>query len=177
MNITKQFISELVKPTITILSVDPKDYMEVYKELWLENELYHEKVSNFPFGVVPQESDFYKKLESIKKYTYKEVLFLAKVDDTFVGMTVGWINKYNKSYGIVCDVYIKEQYRGLGLGRDLVVNCISWLKSMGCETITLGVLGGNEKVLTFYKKLGFELQSYELWFKGSKPTSRVDRRY
>jgi len=52
-------------------------------------------------------------------------------------------------------LYVRENYRGLGLGETLLSNAIAWMDEMGAHTKTVSVAMGNEKAFSFYERFGF----------------------
>lgn len=52
---------------------------------------------------------------------------------------------------------VREDSRGQGLGRLLVRACEQWAHSRGVPKLQLMVRTGNEPVLAFYERLGYEL--------------------
>jgi len=46
-------------------------------------------------------------------------------------------------------------YRGDGVGKHLVVEGVGWLREVGARTVIVGVAEGNDRALSFYRRLGF----------------------
>ena len=57
------------------------------------------------------------------------------------------------------DIYIKDEYRGKGLGKAMLVEIAKIAGDRGFERIDLTVLEGNEPAIAFYKKLGAMLDA------------------
>lgn len=54
---------------------------------------------------------------------------------------------------------VLKDFWGYGIGKNLMVESISWADSNGIEKIVLnGVLETNEKAIELYKRLGFEIE-------------------
>lgn len=66
--------------------------------------------------------------------------------------------------GEVDSLFIDEQVRGNGLGKQLVENAISWMQHSNCKKIIVTVADGHESVFGFYQELGFrpKLTTFEL---------------
>lgn len=62
--------------------------------------------------------------------------------------------KYNLS-GYISDLYVEEEYRGLGIAEKLVNGVVNWLIKMGIYSLRLSVSSENINALKFYNKLGF----------------------
>lgn len=59
--------------------------------------------------------------------------------------------------GTFNNIYIKPEYHGLGLGYQLSNEVIEWMKSIdGITGIYVYVSNGNEQVVDFYKRFGFQ---------------------
>ena len=57
--------------------------------------------------------------------------------------------------GEVDSLFVEEDYRKHGVGRTMMENALSWLKSKQPKQMTLTVAVGNERVLKFYEGFGF----------------------
>lgn len=55
-------------------------------------------------------------------------------------------------------ITVKQDYWGLGIGRIMMNECISWCKENGIEQLELDVVTNNERAVGMYKSLGFEIQ-------------------
>lgn len=58
-------------------------------------------------------------------------------------------------YGLLEDVYVDKNYRGNGLGKEIVRNVISFAREAGCYKIIATSRTGREKVHKLYADLGF----------------------
>lgn len=56
---------------------------------------------------------------------------------------------------LIGDIYVREQYRGTGLARDLIDRAAERAREIGCAELTLDVNVDNEHATAFYKKLDF----------------------
>lgn len=86
---------------------------------------------------------------------------LAETSGDFVGFITTDINESPTVFDrpdrlVICDVYVKESYRGTSLSRDLVERAERRARESGCAELKLEVDVENERALAFYEKLGFE---------------------
>ena len=63
------------------------------------------------------------------------------------------------------DIYIKQEYRGRGLGEAMLKHLARLALSRGYERIDFMVLDWNESAIGFYKKLGALMDTSERHFK------------
>jgi GNAT superfamily N-acetyltransferase len=64
-------------------------------------------------------------------------------------------------YGLLEDVFIEEEYRGQGIGKELVKKVIEMAKQLGCYKLIATSRFDREKVHKFYEELGFKRYGYE----------------
>lgn len=57
---------------------------------------------------------------------------------------------------VICDIYVKEPYRGTDLSSELVERAKKCARENRCAELQLEVDVDNERALAFYEKLGFE---------------------
>ena len=86
---------------------------------------------------------------------------LAETNGDFVGFITTDIDESPTVFNrpdrlVICDIYIKEPYRGTSLACDLVERAERRGRESGCPELTLEVDVENERARTFYEKLGFE---------------------
>lgn len=91
-------------------------------------------------------------LKEKKNYIGKNDIFASSyINDTLVGsLRAKFING---SY-VIRDVYVLPEYRGLGIGKKLMIEIMDHLKN---KQIILYVDPKNEVAINLYKKLGFKL--------------------
>jgi L-amino acid N-acyltransferase YncA len=79
------------------------------------------------------------------------------------GEVVGWLSlgdfwdgrpAYNGTAEI--GIYVKEDYRGKGIGRRLLEEAIRRAPELGIKTLTAGAFAGNEPSLRLFERFGFE---------------------
>jgi ribosomal protein S18 acetylase RimI-like enzyme len=65
------------------------------------------------------------------------------------------ISAMRSGLGEVDSLYVDERYREHGIGSNLMVNALRWLKANGSTEIGLAVSQGNEQVFDFYQRFNF----------------------
>jgi len=51
---------------------------------------------------------------------------------------------------------LRKEYRGVGLGRELMLEAIAWSRRAGVKKLTLQVFATNKRAIRLYRDLGFE---------------------
>jgi RimJ/RimL family protein N-acetyltransferase len=57
--------------------------------------------------------------------------------------------------GTIWGVYVREAFRGRGIGEALVRACIDWARGKGLAGLRLSVVDGNKAALRCYERCGF----------------------
>jgi GNAT superfamily N-acetyltransferase len=72
------------------------------------------------------------------------------------------------------DLFVREPFRGHGIGRALLCEMAHIARQEGCDTIRLDVLDWNESAIKFYKSLGAEyLEQWRNVLMGEKSLDRL----
>ncbi len=86
------------------------------------------------------------------------ILVTAYDNDKAIGLALG--NVLNPSQGWVCqgvkllDIFVREEYRGQGVGHTLLSKFKEEAKKYGAECLRLSVVATNLKAMKFYKREG-----------------------
>lgn len=103
-----------------------------------------------------------------ENFTFEQRVKRLSVDDTlktnidlimdnsrnqYIGYCISTVNR--DSVGEVDSLYLNSDYRGYGLGDELMERAIKWIDSNEVKSIIIGVAEGNEEVLKFYERYGF----------------------
>ena len=59
-------------------------------------------------------------------------------------------------------MYVREAYRGQGVGQQLVQKFLEWARERGVERVSVTAYVANERAVAFYEKLGFTAKSLTL---------------
>ncbi|MEM5830137.1 MAG: GNAT family N-acetyltransferase [Candidatus Aenigmatarchaeota archaeon] len=68
---------------------------------------------------------------------------------------------HDKPYALLEDVFVKEEYRNIGIGSKLVKKAIDVAKKLNCYKILATSRFEREYVHKFYEKLGFKKWGFE----------------
>jgi len=101
--------------------------------------------------------------EDVKRYMKlnprEAIIFVAEDNKKLIGYIYGRIEKrpimvLNKC-GIIEDWFMKEKYRGKGIGEMLWDKLIRWFKSKKCNCLKTDAYLTNKLAIDIYHKLGF----------------------
>jgi ribosomal protein S18 acetylase RimI-like enzyme len=101
--------------------------------------------------------------EDVKKYMKldprRAIIFVAEDDKKLIGYIYGRIDKRPKMVldkcGIIEDWFVKEKYRGRGIGEMLWDKLMKWFKSKKCNCLKTDAYSTNKLAVNIYHKLGF----------------------
>jgi ribosomal protein S18 acetylase RimI-like enzyme len=103
-------------------------------------------------GVGISRSD--SRAEIAKKLQRDPDLFLVAVDESKIVGTV--IGGYDGRRGLIYHLAVEQAYRKRGIGKLLMDQVEQRLMAKGCLRAFLLVARGNEEVIDFYNRLGWE---------------------
>jgi diamine N-acetyltransferase len=98
---------------------------------------------------------FEERASKWKKLSDESILIeVAETEEKrLIGYCVSTIDE--ASVGEIDSLYVKPEFRGQQIGRELVLKSLDWLRENDCKPIRLAVSFGHEDVIGFYEKLGF----------------------
>ena len=132
------------------------DNLDLIRPLWEKlNQLHFELSPHFKkrFQDMNWDKRKHKLLEKSKDILFDYVI--DEIDSKIVGFCISTIDKEDNKIGEIDSIYIDEDYRKTGIGKQLLDKAILWLKSNNTETQKLLVGVGNEQVFDFYKQFDF----------------------
>lgn len=91
-------------------------------------------------------------------------IILGAYDNNLIGIVAvtRHKNKKRRHKADLHGMYLRPEYRGIGLGRELLNRILKMAEKMeGLEEIELVVASNNENVLRLYEKVGFEKTYFE----------------
>jgi diamine N-acetyltransferase len=130
----------------------PKSKINCIRNLWEKlNQMHYEDSVYFEDHY--ESFKFEKRIESILK-TDDTCLKISIVKDgpRFLGYCISSIDE---KYGEIDSIYLEDDLRGRGIGKDLINQHKKWMKENGCLRIRVAVSYGHDSVNEFYHKMGF----------------------
>jgi len=84
---------------------------------------------------------------------------LAEAEGKVIGYLVGYLRHSSSLRPVKMaeleSMYVREVYRGQGVGQQLVQKFLEWAKERGVERVSVTAYVANERAVAFYEKLGF----------------------
>jgi len=136
------------KNNLVIRQANPNDVsliLNLIKQLAEYEKLLHE--------VVATENDI---RENVFEKEFAEVL-IAEFDNKPAGMALFFYNfsTFVGKPGIYLeDLFVLPEFRGKGIGKDLLLSLIKYAKEKNCGRVEWCVLDWNKPAIDFYKNLG-----------------------
>lgn len=98
----------------------------------------------------------------------KQFIYVAEEDEKIVGFITGEIlpkkEWYTVQLGTINNLYVLEDYRHKGIGKQLMQTMINSFKEKGIETFELYAFSNNVDALKFYEKLGFKKYNVQMLY-------------
>ena len=153
-----------------IIEYDSK-YDEEIKDLLVQLQQYLADMDKEGYNIVGdgyRDKYFEKTLEEVNKCNGKILLY--RDNDKIVGLIIGIVNnnetvRYDfkaPKRGRITELVVDKDYRGKGIGKELLLKMKEHLKSNGCEKILIAVFGYNESAIRFYKENGFHIRMLDM---------------
>jgi len=129
---------------------DFEEIVELFREFALFENLPHKMLNSVER--INSEKEFFNCL--IAETTDKKIVGYA----TFFFSYHTWIGKCL----YMDDLYVKEPFRRMGIGKNLLNSVIFFAKESKCHKLRWQVSNWNKNAQTFYKSLGAEIDNVEL---------------
>jgi len=88
-----------------------------------------------------------------RKLQVQPELFLVGILDSSLIATV--MGGYEGHRGWINYLAVHQDFQGKGYGQEIMNSVETGLREMGCPKINLQIRRGNDKIASFYQKLGF----------------------
>ncbi len=88
---------------------------------------------------------------------------IASAGDELIGMTGLYRGHWPKTRhsGSIWGVYVKAEWRGRGIAKGLLEECIAWAQAQGVTIVKLGVVTTNTAAIRCYAHCGFAVYGVE----------------
>ncbi|MBS4537721.1 GNAT family N-acetyltransferase [Clostridium sp. D2Q-11] len=130
----------------------PFDNIKIIKKLWEKNRQYHEDSSEY-FSDAYRSICFEDRIKGYDEFCRDTLkITIAKYNDKYIGYCISTIVEEK---GELESIHVDESKRGIGIGKEIVVKHLEWMKEKNCKSIGVTVSQENESTINFYRKLGF----------------------
>ncbi|MBP1080596.1 ribosomal protein S18 acetylase RimI-like enzyme [Bacillus capparidis] len=101
----------------------------------------------------------FKKIIKNDTESINNLFLVAEVDERIVGFSRCEGNRLKRtSHKVEFGICVLKEFRGYGIGKNLLKESVHWADSNGIKKITLNVIETNNKAIMLYKKYGFEVE-------------------
>lgn len=88
-----------------------------------------------------------------------ELILVAEFDGRIIGVLTLTRESFRKNYHVaVLGIAIRNGFRHVGIGTELMNASFEWARENGIEKICLEVFSTNNNAISLYRKLGFEVE-------------------
>lgn len=138
-----------------------QEEIDILKPLWEKlNALHADLNPNFRDRYLNKKWE--ERRDQILSKSESVFIEVAYSKDVLIGYCITTIDKEDASVGELDSLYVEERFRQYGIGAKLTQQSIEWMEGKKVKTQKLLVSYGNDSVLNFYKKFGFEPLHYVL---------------
>lgn len=128
--------------------------------LWYELKDHHSRIDpEFPDMSAPS---FESSENGLKKNSRQILVDFVRcaTGNVEAGYCISVID--DKDIGEIESLYVRKEFRKLGVGKELLNRALAWLDQNGAKAKRLSVLSGNTEAIAFYRSFGFESRLQEL---------------
>jgi ribosomal protein S18 acetylase RimI-like enzyme len=145
---------------VLIRRIEERD-VDAVGRLWYQLSIHHE-----PFAAyykVKHDSENLL-IEHVKDLMRRScIFFVAEVGGRIVGFVSGYVVMRNPQMAIerigkVDNIFVSDEFRGKGIGTQLLETLFRYLQGQGMTYIELSCDFANDRALKLYKELGFKEQ-------------------
>jgi ribosomal protein S18 acetylase RimI-like enzyme len=127
----------------------------------------HEAWDSAKYGFLPHPESRYSRWLTGRADDPRSVFLVAEVDGKIVAFLIGMAEEeipiYRlKEFGFVHDLWVEEDYRHEGIGRQMVMLAIEKFKEMGVKQIRLDTATANEPARKLFASCGFRVSTIEM---------------
>ena len=137
-----------------VFTTGGEELLPQIRPLWNELKKHHVEVAGI-FSPVYARADWESRRADLERKAFDDKLRvdLVTCGSELIAYAVSTID--HKCIGEIDSLCVKEQYRGQGIGKQLIRRAIDWMESEGAKSYTLQVVHGNDRAMSLYQSLGF----------------------
>ncbi|RFC54179.1 GNAT family N-acetyltransferase [Brumimicrobium aurantiacum] len=141
-----------MKNNIHIRKIQPKDNPKIAKIIRQSLEEYDLAKPGTVY-TDPTTDALFESFENIDKSVY----FIATLNGEIIGGSgIFPTNNLPDGYAELVKIYLKNEYRGKGIGKQLMNKCIAYAKEQGYTHLYLESFPSLKEAIVLYEKIGFE---------------------
>ena len=137
-----------------VFTTGGKELLPQIRPLWNELKKHHVEVAGV-FSPVFARADWESRRADLERKAFDDKLRvdLVTCGSELIAYIVSTIN--HNGMGEIDSLCVGEQYRGRGIGKELIRRALDWMSSEGAKSYTLQVVHGNDRAMSLYQSLGF----------------------
>ena len=131
--------------------------------LWEKLARYHSRLPT-PFASTFRTITFAKRRIGLEQKAASGQLhvILGRNTDSECDIAYSVSSLTSEGLGEIESLYVEPDYRGRGIGDQLMQQSLAWLNERGARSVRIGVGVGNEAALAFYRRYNFVPRTYIL---------------
>lgn len=142
-----------MKKEVNIREIQPKDNPLIAKIIRTALEEYDEAKPGTVY-TDPTTDEIYESFENTSKSAY----FIAESEGEVIGRSgVFPTKKLPEGYAELVKIYLKSEFRGEGIGRQLINKSISYAQQQGYTHLYIESFPSLTEAIRLYKKVGFQV--------------------
>jgi ribosomal protein S18 acetylase RimI-like enzyme len=127
----------------------------------------HEAWDPAKYGFLPNPEERYRRWLTSRADDSRSVFLVADQEGRRVAFLIGTVDEeipiYRlKEFGFIHDLWVEEEYRHEGVGRQMVMLAIEQFKAMGVTQIRLDTAAANEAARKLFASCGFRISTMEM---------------
>ena len=147
----------------------------------------HERMDPARFGYLPDTAERYRSWLTARTSDPRAVFLVADherllADVPFLaGFVIGTVEEAIPIYrvdefGYIHDVFVAEEYRNEGLGRQMTMLAIEKFRELGVKQVRLETAAANEPARKLFASCGFRTSAIEMLVELNEPQMNADGR-
>ena len=137
--------------------------LDLIQPLWEKLNQHHQQQKS-DFQEHYENFTFPERAETLLNKSLEGAMHIGLVKDKESGVMVAYcittISQDNE--GEIDSIYVEREYRGQGIGTELIKRSLKWMDDKGVNKKTVRVSFGNQEAVAFYERYGFRPRSLSL---------------